>query len=513
MKDINVLSLFDGMSCGQQALERSNIKVNQYFASEIDKYAITVTMANYPNTIQLGSVIDVDGFKLPKIDLMIGGSPCQSFSFAGKRKGMSTKCETEILTLDHYLELKSDGYEFEGQSYLFWEFMRLLNEVKPTYFLLENVMMGEKWERILSKAIGVKPIEINSSLLSAQNRRRLYWTNIGMQPMGLFGDLESIIQQPKDKGILLKDILESEVDEKYFISDVMVNKINRSNNSEKCFTTSDKSLCLAAGYYKQGRDNQYIVHNMMPRSSTTGKGGTGHLSRNDGKTYCLDTGNTNAVEIRGIIQHIIPEIVSVRKYNVDIFELQKCLKTHKKQNNQQISDALNVPKTMVDHWFRTDTYFSIPDKDMWLQLKLLLNIQTNEFDESIMTFEEKESVFEKTNRVYDEDGIAPTLTSTSANERILVRKIKQLNTLTNGKQTYQQDRIYDVNGIAPALSTDSRPSMINTSLIRRLTPTECERLQTVKDDYTNHVSDSQRYKMLGNGWTVDVIAHIFSYLK
>jgi DNA-cytosine methyltransferase len=513
MKDINVLSLFDGMSCGQQALERSNIKVNQYFASEIDKYAITVTMANYPNTIQLGSVIDVDGFKLPKIDLMIGGSPCQSFSFAGKRKGMSTKCETEILTLDHYLELKSDGYEFEGQSYLFWEYMRLLNEVKPTYFLLENVMMGEKWERILSKAIGVKPIEINSSLLSAQNRRRLYWTNIGMQPMGLFGDLESIIQQPKDKGILLKDILESEVDEKYFISDVMVNKINRSNNSEKCFTTSDKSLCLAAGYYKQGRDNQYIVHNMMPRSSTTGKGGTGHLSRNDGKTYCLDTGNTNAVEIRGIIQHIIPEIVSVRKYNVDIFELQKCLKTHKKLNNQQISDALNVPKTMVDHWFRTDTYFSIPDKDMWLQLKSLLNIETNEFDESIMTFEEKESVFEKTNRVYDEDGIAPTLTSTSANERILVRKIKQLNTLTNGKQTYQQDRIYDVNGIAPALSTDSRPSMINTSLIRRLTPTECERLQTVKDDYTNHVSDSQRYKMLGNGWTVDVIAHIFSYLK
>jgi DNA (cytosine-5)-methyltransferase 3A len=390
IKDINVLSLFDGMSCGQQALERSNIKVNQYFASEIDKYAITVTMANYPSTIQLGSVIDVDGFKLPKIDLLIGGSPCQSFSFAGKRKGMATKCETEILTLEHYLELKAEGYEFEGQSYLFWEFMRLLNEVKPTYFLLENVMMGEKWERILSKAIGVKPVEINSSLLSAQNRRRLYWTNIGMQPMGLFEDLESIIKQPKDKGILLKDILESEVDEKYFISDVMVNRINRSNNSEKCFTTSDKLLCLAAGYYKQGRDNQYIVHNMMPRSSTTGKGGTGHLSRNDGKTYCLDTGNTNAVE---------------------------------------------------------------------------------------------------------------------------VRQIKQLNTLTNGKQTYQQDMIYDVNGIAPALSTDSRPAMINTSLIRRLTPIECERLQTVKDNYTNHVSDSQRYKMLGNGWTVDVIAHIFSYLK
>lgn len=146
---MNVLSLFDGMSCGQQALERMGIKVDKYFASEIDKYAIQVTMANYPNTIQLGSVVNVDGYKLPKIDLLLGGSPCQSFSFAGKRKGMATKCETEILTLEHYLELKADGYEFEGQSYLFWEYMRLLNECKPTYFLLEIIEMmkdldGEK---------------------------------------------------------------------------------------------------------------------------------------------------------------------------------------------------------------------------------------------------------------------------------------------------------------------------------------------------------------------------------
>jgi hypothetical protein len=161
---LRVLSLFDGMSCGRQALERIGVNVLEYYASEIDKHAIAVTMHNYPNTKQLGSVIDVDGYKLPKIDLLIGGSPCQSFSFAGKRKGMSTKCETEILTLEHYLELKSEGYEFEGQSYLFWEYMRLLNEVKPKYFLLENVMMGEKWEKILSKAIGVKPIQINSAL-------------------------------------------------------------------------------------------------------------------------------------------------------------------------------------------------------------------------------------------------------------------------------------------------------------------------------------------------------------
>jgi DNA (cytosine-5)-methyltransferase 3A len=413
---LRVLSLFDGMSCGQQSLERISVNVLEYYASEIDKHAIAVTMHNYPNTKQLGSVTEVDGYKLPKIDLLIGGSPCQSFSFAGKRKGMSTKCENEILTLEHYLELKAEGYEFEGQSYLFWEYMRLLNEVKPKYFLLENVMMGEKWEKILSKAIGVKPIQINSALVSAQNRNRLYWTNIGMKPMGLFGDLESIIPQPKDKGILLKDVLENEVDEKYFISDTMINRIKRTNNGERCFTTADKALCLAAGYHKQGRDNQYIVasrgrnpenpksresglnteqmleprydgktncltsvqkdnyvvcHNSMPRSSKTGKGGTGPLSREDGKTYCLDTGQTNVIEI---------------------LEKSPCL-----------------------HGF--------------------------------------------------EHG-------------------------TNGQLNKQ---------------------LVRGGMIRRLTPLECERLQTVKDNYTKNVSDTQRYRMLGNGWTVDVIAHILSY--
>jgi site-specific DNA-cytosine methylase len=435
---MNVLSLFDGMSCGQQALERIGIKVDNYIASEIDKYAIQVTMANYPNTKQLGSVINVNGYDLPKIDLLIGGSPCQSFSFAGKRKGMSTKDEQEILTLEHYLQLKSEGYEFEGQSYLFWEYMRLLNEVKPKYFLLENVMMGEKWEKVLSKAIGVNPIEINSALVSAQNRRRLYWTNIGMQPMGLFGDLESIIEQPKDKGILLKDILQSEVDEKYFLSEKAINKCLKSTANENMLITDnkDKSSCLIAGYYKTPFDGTYvrdkqftgldlnakfrtirtggsatatdkhnwdlIVHNTQKRDSNRpsiqknkNAGGSGHLSRNDGKTYCLDTGNSNAVEIRKVKQ----------------------LSTNNKSNG--------------------------------------------------------------------------------------------------GTQPYQQDRIYDINGISPALQSQltKGSTMINTSRIRRLTPIECERLQTVEDNYTNHVSDSQRYKMLGNGWTVDVIAHIFNYLK
>jgi DNA (cytosine-5)-methyltransferase 3A len=387
---MNVLSLFDGMSCGQQALERVGIKVDNYFASEIDKYAITVTMANYPNTKQLGSVVNVDGYSLPKIDLLIGGSPCQSFSFAGKRKGMSTKDEQEILTLDHYLELKSQEYEFEGQSYLFWEYMRLLNEVKPKYFLLENVMMGEKWEKILSKAIGVNPIMINSSLVSAQNRQRLYWTNIGMKPSGLFGDLESIIEQPKDLGILLKDILEPEVDEKYFLSQKMIDGFlghNKNHEGKTGFVWqptegNKKGACLRANAALAATDNSIIVHNIMPRSSKIGKGDTGPLKREDGKTYCLDTGQTNAIEI------IATQLGNSEKF---------------------------------------------------------------------------------------------------------------------GNSTSDKGKAF-------TLRTANPNGVILNSKVRRLTPIECERLQTVKDNYTNHVSDSQRYKMLGNGWTVDVIAHIFKYI-
>jgi DNA (cytosine-5)-methyltransferase 1 len=412
---LNVLSLFDGMSCGQQALERAGIEVDNYFASEIDKYAMQVTMANYPDTKQLGSVVNVNGADLPKIDLLIGGSPCQSFSFAGKRKGMATKCETEILTLNHYLELKADGYEFEGQSYLFWEFMRLLNECKPKYFLLENVEMGEKWEKVLSKAIGVNGIHINSALVSAQNRKRIYWTNIGMQPGGLFGDLVSIIQKPKDKGILLKDVLETEVDEKYFLSDNTINRILKSDfGKEFRNPLTDKS------------DMDLIVHNTMPLSGNPKKGGTGHLTRTDGKTYCLDTGNTNAVEI-----------VAMRGRG---------------ENNQQQLEARND--------YKTNCLTSVQKDNLVMQLN-------------------------------------PS-------------------TESNGCQPYQQNRIYNTDGISPALMAQmscGTHAIKHERNIRRLTPLECERLQTVADNYTNHVSDSQRYKMLGNGWTVDVIAHIFSYLK
>jgi site-specific DNA-cytosine methylase len=399
---MKVLSLFDGMSCGQLALKKAGIKVDQYYASEIDKFAIKVTMANFPNTIQLGDVTKVNTKDLTGIDLLIGGSPCQSFSFAGKRKGMSTKDEQEILTLDHYLQLKREGYEFEGQSYLFWEYMRILHEVQPKYFFLENVIMSEKWERILSKAIGVNPIEINSALVSAQNRRRLFWTNIGLKPSGLFGDLESIIEQPKDRGILLKDILETEVDQKYYLSEKMLDyfQVNNQNQKENGngfkfdpindYDQKSKSITTKPG---QRMDDNFIVASRgrnpeKPKSRESGLNTEQQLEpRIDGKTNCL---------------------TSVQKDNLVAYGCD----------------------------FRSDEGFRI----------------RNEEKSSTLMARSREDIY-----------------------GTLLFKLPMQ--------------------------------------IRRLTPVECERLQAVPDNYTNHVSDSQRYKMLGNGWTVSVIAYIFQYLS
>lgn len=158
-----VLSLFDGMSCGQIALHELGIIPETYYASEIDKFAIAQTQLNFPDTIQLGDVAEVDVSRLKPVDLLIGGSPCQSFSFAGKRAGMKTTENEEIYTLDRYLQLKADGFKFEGQSYLFWEYMRILTDIRKynpnVLFLLENVEMGKKWERVLSDAIGLYGVQ------------------------------------------------------------------------------------------------------------------------------------------------------------------------------------------------------------------------------------------------------------------------------------------------------------------------------------------------------------------
>lgn len=207
---MNVLSLFDGISCGYLALKKVGVHIDKYYASEIEPYAIKVATTNNPNIIELGDITKVsykDGvlytetssYSVGIIDLVCGGSPCTNFSSIGYANGMVSG-DTEILSLEQYLELKSKGVVFDGQSYLFWEFCRILNEVKPKYYLLENVVMAKKWEDIISGAMGVQPIQIDSALLSAQHRPRLYWTNI------------KGIQAPKDKNIKLDDILVGNAD-------------------------------------------------------------------------------------------------------------------------------------------------------------------------------------------------------------------------------------------------------------------------------------------------------------
>ena len=252
-RPIRVWSLFDGMSCASIVLKELNIDVSCFISSEIDRHAIKVEKQNFPNMIQVGSVTDINVSELVKKygapDFLCGGSPCQSFSFSGKMKGMSTAQGEEIYTLNRYLELKSQGFEFEGQSYLFWEYMRILTELRKynpdIYFFLENVKMLEKWERCLSHAIGVRGIHINSALVSAQNRRRIYWTNIKTKPVAeesLFYDesdpfawpsLEVDIPQPEDRGIVIKDILQEEADEKYYLKDETVAQLMARTDKRK----------------------------------------------------------------------------------------------------------------------------------------------------------------------------------------------------------------------------------------------------------------------------------------
>jgi site-specific DNA-cytosine methylase len=455
---MKVMSLFDGMSCGQIALKKLGAKVDTYYASEIDKYAMKVAKENFPNIVHLGDVTTVkreDFSPIFELDLLIGGSPCQGFSKSGNRLNFE-----------------------DPRSKLFFEFVRILKEFKPKYFLLENVVMNKESRDIISEYLGVEPIEINSNLVSAQSRRRLYWTNIPN------------VTVPEDKGIVIKDILEDKG-----IADIVINQGKQLQKAD-----IKKSHCLMARDYK-GFGNQGMTGIRLKDNPVVSKDGLNHV------------GN----EI---------EIVKIRKHQVDIKGLQDVLRYHKGRvanlTISQIAFFCQVPKTQAEHWFRTDSSFSIPDKESWMFLKECLGIETKQFDKSITEFEYREGVFEQSARVYHVDGKAPTLTSTLASKQkvyIPLDKVESKNGLIlkghaelNGHDVLK--RVYDKDGKSPTLNTcgggNREPKIsLGDKQWRKLTPLECERLQTVPDNYTSSVSNTQRYKMLGNGWTVDVIAHLF----
>lgn len=223
---MNVLSLFDGMSCGQIALEKVGIKVDTYFASEIDLQAMKVTRSNYPETVFEGDVTKVKGSNLPKIDLLCGGSPCQGFSFAGKQLNFE-----------------------DPRSKLFFEFVRLLKECNPKYFLLENVKMNKEHEKVITDLLGVEPISINSLLFTAQRRPRLYWTNIPVAAL------------PDDLGFTVKDIIDSKSSEYEYIDEWKtkdriytknylqydINGTGHKSQDQRAFYLDSKHGCLDTG--------------------------------------------------------------------------------------------------------------------------------------------------------------------------------------------------------------------------------------------------------------------------
>lgn len=330
---MRVLSLFDGMSCGQIALKEIGITPEVYYASEIDKFAIKQTQLNFPNTIQVGDVRDLNVEDLGRIDLILAGSPCTDMSFSGKRKGLSTVEGIEVKSLNEYLELKKQGFEFAGQSYLFWEFIRILNDVRKTnpdvLFLLENVKMGKKWEPVFDDAIGCKGNHINSALVSAQVRKRIYWTNIQ----------DGIIPQPEDEGLTISDIAEYEVDKKYYLSEKVSNNLvfhlkrnhdkgnyygaNIKTKDEKSNTVTVKGkytydlICVAMRGRNPEKPTCYVVEVVYERKETDlGLNKDNFLSIDLGLNNlcsCISNVETNSFIINGRVMKSVNQWYNKKK--------------------------------------------------------------------------------------------------------------------------------------------------------------------------------------------------------
>ena len=289
---MNVLSLFDGMSCGQIALNNLGFNIENYFASEIKPHAIKVTQHNYPNAIQLGDVREIKAENLPTIDLLIGGSPCQDFS-----RGNATR----------------DG--LQGiKSGLFFEYLRLLKELKPKYWLLENVIMSDADYMIISDYLGTEPVRINSALVSAQLRDRLYWTNIGPEYIDLFGNRKCAIPQPKDKKIKLKDILTDGYTDREKSLALLESDSRPLRTLEKMWHRYNSLGFTTVVFESPDLDWEkglrYLNQTELERLQTVPEGYTSLLKRNDAASLLGDGWTV------GIVEHIFSFLTSFEKTKV-----------------------------------------------------------------------------------------------------------------------------------------------------------------------------------------------------
>lgn len=513
MRPIRVLSLFDGMSCGQIALRDLGFPIEVYYASEIDKFAIQQTQLNFPDTVQLGDVRNIDVDKLcdevGEFDLLLAGSPCQSFSFAGKRVGMKTKENMEILTLGQYLDLKEADFEFEGQSYLFWEFMRVLTALRRRnpniMFLLENVEMGKKWETVLSEAVGVHGVHINSALVSAQNRKRIYWSNIRVREEGLFGYRYTDIPQPTDRGILLRDILENEVDEKYFLSYEVVNRIigrDRFNDEKlKCANDKGSPVMRSGSGYNSDMDLVCISNNdgdiQTPVCLNKQRNEYGKLIRKDYENHKVQARRKDIRDFMPRNDGKSGVVTTIQNDNL------LCIPEATKKGYTEIRKGEAFDMTQPNSKTRRGRKMSSK-----------CNCLTTQSADSYLVFEGTSGNSHLQSNLTDVDGKANSFLATSgkgawANGMTIFR-------VDGNKSSSQPNRVYSDSGKSPNIGSTHFSNTINVAngyRIRRITPTECARLQTIPDWYKWECSATQQYRMLGNGWTVEVIKHILSFMR
>lgn len=408
---MNFIDICSGIGGFRSALEMNGHNCLAF--AEIDKYAKQSYRAIYDTDgeEELNDITTItdEHFRLYRrqCDIITGGFPCQSFSIAGNRAGFD-----------------------DTRGTIFFHIARAIKEIQPSYVLLENVKglfshdKGRTFGTIIQALDELGYVTewglFNSKYWGVpQNRERVY---ILVTRKDKFKGpvLFDLLKQQTEVTTRLIDVLEDEVDEKYYLSEEKTKKL-----------TLDTDLGGKLNMYDYNeRDKVHSVEKVNPTLNTM-QGGD----------------RQPKIAVKGF-----KEMVSVRKFDVDIEKLKVILKSHKSLSNKQIANKLNVPVTKVEHWFRNDKSFAIPDKDVWYQLKELLNIETDEFDLTITTFIDKESEFETTNRVYDSNHLSPTLNTT--NEPKIA--IQQIGNIVDNKETFggnpQRGRIYNARGLSPALN-------------------------------------------------------------